>query len=73
MTQVSSLILATPVIRSRRSSSPLMLSSRAGTTVATQLNDAIGEIDFDAENTRMTVRVYSPPRHPCAPQGRERG
>ena len=27
--------------------------------MATQPNDAIGEIDFDAENTRMTVRVYS--------------
>ena len=32
----------------------------AGTTVATQANDAVGVLPIDAENTRMTVRVYSP-------------
>ena len=32
----------------------------AGTTITTQANHAVGIIPFDAENTRMTLRVYSP-------------
>ena len=32
----------------------------AGTTVSTQANSAVGVIPMDAENTRITVRVWSP-------------
>jgi hypothetical protein len=32
----------------------------AGTTVSTGPNNSVGKIPFDAANTRMTVRVYSP-------------
>jgi hypothetical protein len=32
----------------------------AGTTVSTGPNQSVGKIPFDASNTRMTVRVYSP-------------
>ena len=32
----------------------------AGTTVSTGPNNSVGKIPFDASNTRMTVRVYSP-------------
>ncbi len=32
----------------------------AGTVVVTQPNNTVGELPFDAANTRMTVRVYSP-------------
>ena len=32
----------------------------AGTTVATQANDSVGVLPIDAENTRMSIRVYSP-------------
>ncbi len=32
----------------------------AGTTVSTGANQSVGIIPFDAANTRMTVRVYSP-------------
>ena len=32
----------------------------AGTTVSTGANQSVGKIPFDAANTRMTVRVYSP-------------
>jgi hypothetical protein len=34
--------------------------SWAGTTVSTGANSSVGKIAFDAANTRMTVRVYSP-------------
>ncbi len=34
--------------------------SWAGTTVVTGANDSVGTIPFDAANTRMTVRVWSP-------------
>ena len=32
----------------------------AGTTVSTGAGASVGKIPFDAANTRMTVRVYSP-------------